>query len=218
MRNAIEMIGSTFGSLTVVGRHGSDRHGQALWECLCSCGNKTVVLGGHLRSGTTKTCGIGVCSSSYKHGHHSHPLYATWAGMKSRVFNENCKEYKNYGGRGIKICDRWLVLDNFIEDMYPSYIEGLSLDRIHVNGNYCKENCRWETESTQQHVKRKKKGCSSQYIGVHFDKAAGKFRANITHLHERHQLGCFTNELEAATAYDNLSEELYGDRPNSTNK
>ena len=74
--------------------------------------------------------------------------------MKTRCYNIKCREYKNYGARGIQVCDRWLDINNFIEDMYPSYQEGLSLDRIDVDGNYEPDNCRWATYNIQQHNTR----------------------------------------------------------------
>tara|TARA_R110000822_G_scaffold244175_1_gene372931 strand:- start:221 stop:745 length:525 start_codon:yes stop_codon:yes gene_type:complete len=133
--------------------------------CKCDCGNKTIVLINKLKT-TTKSCGcyrkeitsllgknmdkLKEKNPNYKHGLRKHKLYSTWLGIKNRCNNSNSTDYKHYGGRGIKICDRWnKSFVYFLEDMgmkpYPSY----SIDRIDVNGNYEPTNCRWTTQKEQ---------------------------------------------------------------------
>lgn len=103
----------------------------------------------------TKT---GEAHHQYKHGAGStkirHPLYLKWCAMKRRCFNKNEKCYKNWGGRGITVCEKWLSFENFARDMGPSFKPGLSLDRIDVNGNYEPNNCRWVTLAEQNRNKR----------------------------------------------------------------
>lgn len=118
----------------------------------CSCGKKFKAIISQVKDGNTKSCGcINILKiktqgfKNKKHGQRKHPLYKTWRGMIRRCTAINSNEYKNYGARGIKVCDRWLDINNFLQDMYPSYNEKLQLDRIDVNGNYCIENCRWVT-------------------------------------------------------------------------
>lgn len=85
-----------------------------------------------------------------------HPIYLAWSGMKKRCLNLNSTNYKNYGGRGISVCDRWLKFENFRDDMLASWQEGLQLDRIDVNGNYEPSNCRWVTRSENCKNRRNK--------------------------------------------------------------
>ncbi len=80
---------------------------------------------------------------------HDIPTYAIWCHLKSRCQNPNNEKYRIYRARGIKVCERWQEFNNFYDDMISGYKKGLSIDRIDVNGDYCKENCRWATPKTQ---------------------------------------------------------------------
>ena len=101
----------------------------------------------------------GESSPNYKHGHRSKygktsPTYNSWRDMKTRCLNSNCPDYKNYGGRGIKVCERWMDFTNFLADMGEKP-EGLTLDRINNDGNYEPGNCRWATWKEQRRNQRK---------------------------------------------------------------
>lgn len=81
-------------------------------------------------------------------------IYKAWSSMRDRCLGKNTHNFKNYGGRGITICDQWNNFENFYKDMSGSYFEGLTLDRIDVDGNYSKDNCRWITKQEQQNNRR----------------------------------------------------------------
>lgn len=217
------LIDKRFGRLTVIEFDGFSDRSVPKWCCNCDCGGSKVASAYSLLSGDTISCG---CFSVERirllnktHGLSETIGYNTWCGMKQRTSNPNSEYWSDYGGRGIKVCDEW---DNSFEaywrDMGPTFQVGLTLDRIDVNGNYYKENCRWATMSVQDHNKRKRKGCASQYLGVSFISATSKWQAAIQLEGKRRYLGCFHSEYEAATIYDNHSEELYGDRPNKTSR
>jgi len=145
------LSGQRFGKLFVESYSHSDNHRVSYWACVCDCGNKVAVRGGHLKIGKTKSCG---CLRP-RHGLCSHRLYKTWESMIGRCKYESNPSYDNYGGRGITVCDRWLSVIKFIEDMGSTYKEGLWLDRIDNNGHYEPRNCRWTTPS--QNLRNRKR-------------------------------------------------------------
>jgi len=217
----IDLVGQVFWRLTVVRLDGRDKRGNTLWGCACECGKEVVVYGYNLKNNHTKSCGCFKeqvqAETSITHGLCGTPQYKSWSGAKDRVTSPGNQAWKNYGGRGITMCQEWLdSFEAFWRDMGGSYKKGLTIERKDTNGNYCPENCVWETESRQNHNRRKWKGCSSQYKGVSFSRASSKYRAEIRANGKRNYIGVFTNEIDAAIAYDNASEELYGDRPNGT--
>lgn len=137
------------------------------------------------------------------HGLSKHRLYRTWTSMMTRCYNMNRDEYKYYGGRGISVSERWHNVVNFIEDMFPSFEEGLTLDRIDVHGNYEIENCRWVDRNTQtQNTRKIMSTNTSGYRGVNYDKDKGKWRAQISINNKKKYLGYFTTPEEGARAYD----------------
>jgi len=129
-----------------------------------------------------------------REGQTEHPLYSTYGGMKKRCLSENDKDYPNYGGRGIKICEEWLGTDgffNFIEDM-GERPDNHTLDRKDTNGDYCKENCRWADVNTQNLNKRNVK-----YQGVIYYENLDKYRSRITVKGVNYELGLFRDLEEA---------------------
>jgi len=173
----------------------------------CYCGKEFKTAEQSVKRGLTKSCG---CLSSKvssdrnrTHGLTHHRLYYTWLGMMQRCYNHNSKPYEFYGAKGVTVCEEWHSVENFINDMYPSFIEGLTLDRIDVYGNYNKNNCRWANRSLQNSNTRLiSKTNKSGYRGVSYHKIRNKWRSRITINKKEIYLGLFENKLDAAKAYD----------------
>ena len=167
----------------------------------CYCGNEFETQTSRINNGSTKSCGCN--KGNKKHNLRYHRLYKTWLNMVQRCHQENNSNYKNYGLKGIKVCDKWHNIENFIEDMYPSYAEGLTLDRINPHGDYEKSNCRWATKTIQaRNTRRIMATNKSGYRGVHYNKRDKKWVSQITIDKKVIYLGTFKTSIEAAKAYD----------------
>lgn len=140
-----------------------------------------------------------------KYGIELDPLYHVYRNMKGRCYDPNDKRYKNYGGRGIKVCDRWLGKDgfhNFKKDM-GERPEGLTLDRIDCNGNYEPSNCRW----ANYHVQAKNKVNASEITGVYYDKARGKWVAELWVNKIKHRSPRFVDKNDAISARKEMEQK-----------
>ena len=167
----------------------------------CFCGNEFETQIRNIKCNRVKSCGC--LGTNNKHNLTKHRLYKTWNAIMQRCYNKNTINYVNYGGRGIKVCNEWLDVQNFVNDMFPTFQEGLSIDRINPNGNYEKENCRWANKSTQQRNTRKLISTNkSGYRGVTLHKAKKKWNAQIKVNYKRIHLGSFLTALDGAKAYD----------------
>ena len=151
---ALNLKGQKFNRLTVLERFG--RKGEkVMWKCRCDCGNITYVATCNLRCGKIQSCGCQklekLIQRSTKHNQRHTRLYEIWKSMKNRCFNPNFKQYKDYGGRGITVCDEWKndFMPFYNWAMQNGYGKSLSIDRIDNNGNYEPSNCRWVDKITQ---------------------------------------------------------------------
>lgn len=149
-----DIIGERYGRLTVIGFDHIDERHQAYWVCQCDCGSKVVVKAASLKSGNTSSCGCykrdRTRETMATHGLSTTRLYKAWQAMQNRCENSNYGSYHRYGQRGIRVCGEWKNFENFRDWAVASgYSEGLSLDRINNDGNYCPENCRWTDWGTQ---------------------------------------------------------------------
>ena len=165
----------------------------------CYCGKEFEAQIQSINNGNTKSCGC----LKITHNLTNHRLYRSWYNMIQRCTNPKDTFYKNYGERGIKVSNEWLDINNFINDMYPSYKEGLSMDRIDNNKGYSKDNCRWATRSIQSRntrvlMSRNKSG----YRGVHWHKISKKWVSQITVYSKTIYIGSFDTAIDSAVAYD----------------
>ena len=164
---AQNFVPETFGRLTTIGPRfrlpiGTKGRVDAFQVCECTCGSFCIIRACHLRTRSTESCGclhrevrLKACTT---HGKSQASEYYIWSQMKTRCLKQANPGYAYYGGRGIRVCDRWLEpgtgFSNFLADMGERPSKGHTLDRINTNGNYCPENCRWATIKVQARNKR----------------------------------------------------------------
>lgn len=157
MSRCINLIGQKFDRLEVLKRVDNAKDGHTRWLCSCVCENEVIVWGKHLKNGHTKSCGCLrkelAVQRWLKHGYYvegkEFKVYQVWADMIARCTNPNHNAWKDYGGRGITVCEKWLKFENFNKDMGNKWKPGLTIERKENNQGYNKENCEWATRKKQ---------------------------------------------------------------------
>lgn len=162
LKRILNLRGRKFGRLTVIDKIGSNKHKNPVWSCKCECGSLTKATSTSLVNGNVRSCGclaLDYIKALTTHGQSLYKNvtseYNTWNRMKGRCNNPKNSAYKDYGGRGIKVCERWMnSFEAFFEDMGPKPGKGYSIERKNNNGNYEPGNCRWATITDQNKNKR----------------------------------------------------------------
>lgn len=192
------------------------------FHCVCECGTKRDIFLNYLGDGRSKSCGCfkveRIKQVHTKHGkskNGSCRLYTVWANMKGRCYNKNDKQFHDYGGRGIRVCQEWLDFIAFYRWATENgYSDGKLIDRKVVDGNYDPSNVRFVSVGLSARNKRLLSRVNiSGYRGVDFIKRIKKNQARIAHNGERIYLGVFTDPIRAARAYDAKAKELDAGHP-----
>ena len=167
-----DISGCRYGMLTAIRPVASSKDGQKVWLCRCDCGGAKTTTQGKLSAGRVTHCGCQThgkrVNAASKHGITAGGkprTFTIWNGMKARCFNPKSTSYKNYGGRGILVCDEWLNFQRFHEwAINNGYADGLQIDRIDNDAGYCPENCRWVPASQNRTHQRR-----THYVSVNGD-------------------------------------------------
>ena len=193
------LIGETY--LRKAKETSKQRYKYGVYMCQY-CGKEFEAGVAKVKSGHTKSCG---CLRGDAHGLRNHRFYKTWSQMLRRCTNPKDVAYKDYGARGIIVCEEWLNIRNFVDwcDLTHPNQEGYTLDRINNDLGYSPKNCRWVDKSTQAINRRMRRTNTSGFVGVGFNKSKGKWEASLKLNNIYKYIGRFNTIEEAAQARDN---------------
>jgi len=199
----IDLTGNKYFRLKVLERAPNTEKGNTRWKSVCECGNEVITSSNDLTSGNTKSCGcykreVTVLKNS-SHGMSNSNEYKSWQAMINRCYNPKYESFKDYGGRGITVCDDWRhSFENFYKDVGKRPHIKYSLDRIDNNGNYEKVNCKWSTPTQQMRNQRIRKKNTSGFTGVACIR--NKYRAFISVGLKKIHLGYYDDINQALEA------------------
>lgn len=197
----IDLTGNVYGKLTVISYSKKDKHGVSYWLCRCECGVEKVCNSMTMKAGRTVSCGcvgkinrdIGrakLITKRTTHGKSGTREHHIWQNMIYRCENENCRQFKNYGERGIKVCDEWRwSFEAFLEDMGELPTQEHSIDRIDNDGNYEPENCQWSTKREQSNNRRNNRILEYNGQSLTMQQWADKIGMNKITIHARLSAG-----------------------------
>jgi hypothetical protein len=213
MSRLIDITNKTIGLWTVIERVKIDKP-HTHWLCKCKCGTIRIVDGDELRTGRSNSCGCVRNKESSKrmntHGLSDTRIYNIWTDVKKRCYNKRNKEFHNYGGRGISVCEAWK--HNFIDfynwAMDNGYSDDLTIDRMDVNGNYEPSNCRWATWSEQGRNKRISNRNKTGISGIMLKR--GKYNVRIGVNGKRFYIGDFVSFDDAVKARKEAEKKYWG--------
>lgn len=215
-RKSADAIGRKFGRLTAITlleERAAGRQMQCL--CKCDCGKEKIVLVSYLNSGRVVSCGCSrterITKMKYNHGDHGSPEYRVWQSMIRRCTDETHKNFDDYRGRGITICDRWLEsYSNFLGDMGRRPSLKYTLERIDNDGNYNKSNCKWADKVEQARNRRVRKNNKFGVTGVSFNKLTNKYSAGISVDRKWVIIGTYSHLEDAIAARKEAENKYWG--------
>lgn len=205
---SVDIIGDRFGRLVAIQATTQRSGTSVVWECVCDCGTVVFVNINNLRKGRTKSCGCFRKEFPLTHSLSRSRIYRLWVAMVRRA--TKVEDYPNHAGRGISMCPEWKDFSAFHRDMADGYSDEATLDRIDVDGNYTKENCRWTTLSLQAFNKRLDARNTSGKTGVRLDEKSGKWEAKIGKDSKSIWLGRFDSFEDAVAAREEAEIKYFG--------